>query len=90
MNIFPPKNLKCQSRIIFFTQKISKNVIFNKTKNPRVRFFIYMSSMCVQFFTAFEVMYLGECPNIYSGSHFHENEPRTFIFFLFFIGIIVQ
>ena len=31
-----------------------KNVIFNKTKNASVRFFIYMSSMCV-LFTAFEV-----------------------------------
>ena len=31
-----------------------KNVIFNKSKNASVRFFIYMSSMCVQLFTAFE------------------------------------
>ena len=38
-----------------------KNVIFNKTKNTRVRFFIYMSSMCVQYFTAFEVPVLKLC-----------------------------
>ena len=31
-----------------------KNVIFNKTKNARVRFFIYMSSECLQLFKAFE------------------------------------
>ena len=30
------------------------NLIFNKTKNASVRFFIYMSSMWVQLFTAFE------------------------------------
>ena len=45
-----------------------KNVIFNKTKNTCVRFFIYMSSMRVQLFTAIEVavlkLYLGECPKI--------------------------
>ncbi len=39
---------------MFFTQKMIKNLIFNKTKNTSVRFFIYMSSMGVQFFTAFE------------------------------------
>ena len=31
-----------------------KNLILNKTKNASVRFFIYMSSRCVQLFTAFE------------------------------------
>ena len=31
-----------------------KNVLCNKSKNASVRFFIYMSSMCVQLFTAFE------------------------------------
>ena len=32
------------------------NLIFNRTKNTRfhILFFIYMSSMCVQLFTAFE------------------------------------
>ena len=39
-----------------FTLKLIKHVIFNKTKNTRVvSFFIYMSSMCVQLFTPFEV-----------------------------------
>ena len=32
---------------MFFTQKMIKNLIFNKTKNTSVRFFIYMSSRCV-------------------------------------------
>ena len=42
--------------LMFFTLKLIKNVIFNKTKNTRVvSFFIYMSSMCVQLFTPFEV-----------------------------------
>ena len=41
---------------MFFTLKLIKNVIFNKTENTRVvSFFIYMSSMCVQLFTPFEV-----------------------------------
>ena len=41
---------------MFFTLKLIKNVIFNKTKNARVvSFFTYMSSMCVQLFTPFEV-----------------------------------
>ena len=42
----------------FFTQKMIKNLIFNKTKNTSVRFFIYMSSRCVQLFTAFEEVVL--------------------------------
>ena len=29
-----------------------KNVLFDKTKDPSVRFFIYMSSMCMQLFTS--------------------------------------
>ena len=42
------------SNFVFFKQKMIKNLIFNKSKNASVRFFIYMSSMCVQRFTAFE------------------------------------
>ena len=38
-----------------------RNLIFNKTKNASVRFFIYMSSMCVQLFTAFEEAVLKLC-----------------------------
>ena len=41
---------------MFFTLKLIKNVIFNKTENTLVvSFLIYMSSMCVQLFTPFEV-----------------------------------
>ena len=40
---------------MFFTQKLIKNVIFDKTKHTCVCFFIYMCSMCAQIFTAFEV-----------------------------------
>ena len=55
MNIFSPKKSEMLSILcVFFTQKMVKNVIFNKTKNSRVCFFIYMSSMCVNCFTAFE------------------------------------
>ena len=39
---------------MFFTQNMIKNVLGNKNKNASVRFFICMSSMCVQLFTAFE------------------------------------
>ena len=56
---FSPKNLKCcQICLMFFTQKMIKNLIFNKTKNTSVRFFIYMSVRCVQIFTAFEEVVL--------------------------------
>ena len=59
MNIFHPKNLKCcQFFLVFFTQKMIKHLIFNKTKNSSVRFFIYMSSRFVQIFTAFEEVVL--------------------------------
>ena len=45
---FTPKNLKyCQIFLMFFTQKMIKNLIFNKTKNTSVRFFIYMSFHCI-------------------------------------------
>ena len=56
MNIFSPKKFEMLSFFyVFHTHKMIKNVLFNKTKNHRVRFFVYMSSMCVQLFTAFEV-----------------------------------
>ncbi len=42
------------SNCVFFKKKIINNLIFIKTKYASVRFFIYMSSMCVQHFTAFE------------------------------------
>ena len=43
-------------RICFHPKKseILSNLIFNKTKNASVCFFIYMYSMCVQLFTASE------------------------------------
>ena len=41
-----------------FHTKMIKNLIFNKTENTSVRFFIYMSSRCVQIFTAFEEVVL--------------------------------
>ena len=60
-------------------------------KKPSARFFIGMSSMCVQLFTAFvEAVltlyvdsYLGECPTIKHGRHLHENEARGKIILLF-------
>ena len=58
-----------------------KNVLCNTNQNASVRFFICMSSMCVQLFTAFEEAVLklyvsGECPKIKDGRHFHGNEAR--------------
>ena len=77
--------------LMFFTQKLIKNVIFNQTKHTCVGFFIYMCSMCAHIFTAFEVpvlklysMYLGECPKIKYGRHFHGNEPQGKHYFDFF------
>ncbi len=54
MNMFSPKKSEMLIFCVFFKQKMIKNVIFNKTKNASVPFFIYTSSMCVQLFTAFE------------------------------------
>ena len=52
---FIQQNLKCcRIFVVFSTQKMIKNVLCNKSKNASVRFFIGMSSMCVQLFTAFE------------------------------------
>ena len=52
---FIQKNLKfCQIFVVFFTQTMIKNVLCNTNQNASVRFFICMSSMCVQLFTAFE------------------------------------
>ena len=82
--------------VVFFTQ----NVLHNKSKNASVRFFMCMSSMCVQLFTAFEeavlkfFMYLGECPKIKDGHHFHGNEALGNNYFVFspyfFILIIIN
>ena len=54
LRVVQPKNLKFHIFCVFFKYKMIKNLIFNKTKNDSVCFFIYMSSMCVQRFTAFE------------------------------------
>ena len=49
--------------------------------------------MCVQLFTAFEeadlklYIYLGECPKIEYGHHFHGNQLREQTFFNFFLHI---
>ena len=49
------QNLKfCRIFDVFFTHKMITNVLCNKSKNASVCFFICMSSMCVQLFTAFE------------------------------------
>ena len=53
-NVFTQKNLKCCQIFLVSLKKMIKNVIFNETKNSSVVFFIDMSSMCVQLFTAFE------------------------------------
>ena len=94
--VFTPKNLKCcQHFCVFFKQKISTNLIFNNTKNASVRFFIYMSSICVQLFTAFEeeilklYMYLGECPKIEYGRHLHGNQLWEFFFLPYFFTLII-
>ena len=80
MNMFSHQKSEMSNFLCFSKKK----VIFNKSKNASVRFFINMSSMCVQLFTAFEEavlklyihLYLGECPKIEYGCHFHGNQPR--------------
>ena len=54
---FSPKK-SCQNCWCYSHTKMIKNVIFNKTKNTSLCFLIYMSSGCVQLFTAFEVVVL--------------------------------
>ena len=66
---------------MFFTHKMILKVLCNKSKNASVHFFICMSSMCVQLFTAFEEAVLklyvpADCPKIKNGCHFHGNEAR--------------
>ena len=52
---FIQQNLKFfQIFVVFFIQTVIKNVLCNKNQNASVSFFICMSSMCVQLFTAFE------------------------------------
>ena len=59
----------------------------------KIKTLMYISSfvclLCVQLFTAFEeavlkFMYLGECPKIKNGRHFHGNEAREIFFFSIF------
>ena len=52
--MFHPKKSEMFSNCVFFKKKMIKNLIFNKSKNASVCFFIYMSSVFVQRFTAFE------------------------------------
>ena len=59
-----------------------KNVLCNNVKMLLYvsLFGCLVSTMCVQLFTAFEEavlnMYLGECPKIKDGCHFHGNVAR--------------
>ena len=92
MNVYyeNPNKSEMLSNFVFFKQKMIKKLIFNKTKNTSVRFFTYMSSMCVHLFTAFEeavlsYMYLGQCPKIEYGRHFHGNQLRKLLLFFFSI-----
>ena len=66
-----------------------KNLIFNKTKNTFVRFFIYMSSMCVQIFTALEEVVLKLKSNMAAIS-METNRGKFFFFSIFFILIIIN
>ena len=66
--------------------KMIKTVLFNKTKNTCVRFFIYMSSMHVQLFTAFELAVICVCTLVSTikskmFGRFPGNEPREKLFF---------
>ena len=62
-------------------------IIFNKTKNTYVHFFIYMTSLCVQLFTAFEPVVLKYIMCLIDDG----NKLRVKqIFSIFFILIIVN
>ena len=85
---------------MFFTLKLIKNVIFNKTKNTRVvSFFIYMYSMCVQLFTRFEVptgcivirtLVRALKSNVDAISMETNFEKKIIFFSIFFILIIIN
>ena len=85
----PKKSEMLSIFFMFFTQKMIKNLIFNKTKNTFVRFFIYMSSMCVQIFTAFEEVVLKLKSNMAAIS-METNRGKFFFFSIFFILIIIN
>ena len=55
---YSTKSEKISNLCCVFHAKIIENVLCNKSKNASVHFFIHMSSMCVQLFTAFEVAVL--------------------------------
>ena len=93
--VLTPKNLKRHIFGVFFKKKIIKNyLIFNKTKNASVRFFICL--LCVCNFSlhlkkrVWRYMYLGECPKIEYGCHFHGNQLRDFFSPHVFILIIIN
>ena len=73
----------------FFTQKRIKNLLCNKSRIASVRFFI----LCGCNFSLhlkkrfYSYMYLGECPKIEDGRHFHENEAWEFFLFCFVLHI---
>ena len=55
MNIpLPRPNMKCGRLVCVVHTKLIKHVLFNKTKNTRIRF----SFMPVELFTAFQLAYL--------------------------------
>ena len=71
-----------------------KNVIFNKSKNAELYVSSFICLLCVCNFSLhlkkrfWIYMYLGECPKIEYGRHFHGNQPREIccccVFSIFF------
>ena len=54
---------------------------------------LYVFYVCATFHCIWSYMYLGECPKIKDGRHFHGNEAReknNFFFSIFFILIIIN
>ena len=85
MNI-PSPNLKCRIFVGCFSHTKLLKIYYSTKLKPLCTFLhLYVFySMCVQLFTVFEVavlrlyVYIGECPKIQDGHHFHGKEPRNF------------
>ena len=67
-----------------------KNVLCNKNQNASVRFFICMSSMCVQLFTAFEEPLVSALRSKMAAISMETKRGKKIIFFLSIFFILIK
>ena len=88
--IFFDPNKSEMSNFVFSHKKWLKMKYSTKLKHSCTFLHLYVFYVCATFHciwrSGFEIMYLGECPKIGYGHHFHGNQPRE-IFLGFFLPI---